>query len=90
MHGFESLAERRMLLAPDFLGGAEEVLSQPFKLTFTTGDSGEEHTPDLLVLLPGTAVLIDARSGHLVKDEDVVKFAAAEEAAAAAGGATWW
>ncbi|MFI7274893.1 hypothetical protein [Streptomyces sp. NPDC049879] len=49
MHGFESVAERRMLLALDFLGGAEEVLSQPFKLTFTTDDGGEEHTPDFLV-----------------------------------------
>lgn len=85
MHGFESLAERRLLLALDFLGGAEEVLSQPFKLRFTTGDGGEDHTPDFLVLLPGTAVLIDVRPGHLVKDEDLVKFAAAEQAAAAAG-----
>ena len=29
MHGFESLAERRLLLALDFLDRAEEVLSQP-------------------------------------------------------------
>ncbi|MFC9385590.1 TnsA-like heteromeric transposase endonuclease subunit [Streptomyces venezuelae] len=85
MHGFESLAERRLLLALDFLAGAEEVLSQPFKLRFTTSDGSEDHTPDFLALLPGTAVLIDVRPGHLVKDEDLAKFAAAEQAAAAAG-----
>ncbi|MEE1843729.1 MULTISPECIES: TnsA-like heteromeric transposase endonuclease subunit [unclassified Streptomyces] len=85
MHGFESLAERRLLLALDFLGGVEEVLSQPFKLRFTTGDGSEDHTPDYLVLLRGAAVLVDVRPGHLIKDEDLVKFAAAEQAAAAAG-----
>ncbi|WP_226962709.1 hypothetical protein [Streptomyces sp. C8S0] len=53
MHGFESLAERRLLLALDFLGGVEEVLSQPFKFRFTTGDGSEDHTPDFLVLLRG-------------------------------------
>ncbi|MER6637267.1 TnsA-like heteromeric transposase endonuclease subunit [Streptomyces microflavus] len=85
MHGFESLAERRLLLALDFLGSAEEVLSQPFRLKFTTVDGAEDHTPDCLVLLPGTAVLVDVRPGHLIKDKDLVKFAAAERAAAAAG-----
>lgn len=85
MHGFESLAERRVLLALDFVGDVEEVLSQPFRLRFTTVDGSEDHIPDFLVLLPGAAVLIDVRPGHLVKDEDLVKFAAAEQAAAAAG-----
>ncbi|MGW0944514.1 TnsA-like heteromeric transposase endonuclease subunit [Streptomyces sp. NPDC002623] len=85
MHGFESLAERRLLLALDFLDSAEEVLSQPFRLKFTTVDGAEDHTPDFLVLLPGTAVLVDVRPGHLIKDKDLVKFAAAERAAAAAG-----
>ncbi|MGQ4425933.1 TnsA endonuclease N-terminal domain-containing protein, partial [Streptomyces violaceoruber] len=79
------LAERRLLLALDFLDGVEEVLSQPFRLKFTTVDGAEDHTPDFLVLLPGTAVLIDVRPGHLIKDKDLVKFAAAERAAAAAG-----
>ncbi|QEV71375.1 TnsA-like heteromeric transposase endonuclease subunit [Streptomyces chartreusis] len=85
MHGFESLAERRLLLALDFLDSAEEVLSQQFKLKFTTVDGSEDHTPDFLVLLPGTAVLVDVRPGHLIKDRDLVKFAAAERAAAVAG-----
>ncbi|WKX73830.1 TnsA-like heteromeric transposase endonuclease subunit [Streptomyces sp. XD-27] len=85
MHGFESLEERRLLLALDFTGGIEEVLSQPFKLRFTAIGGGEDHTPDFLVLLNGTAVLIDVRPGHRVKDKDLVKFAAAERAAASAG-----
>ncbi|MGW0823942.1 TnsA-like heteromeric transposase endonuclease subunit [Streptomyces sp. NPDC002845] len=85
MHGFESLEERRLLLALDFTDGVSEVLSQPFTLKFTTVGGAEEHTPDFLVLLPGTALLIDVRPGRLVKDKDLVKFAAAERAAAAAG-----
>jgi hypothetical protein len=85
MHGFESLAERRLLVAVDFAGDADEVLSQPFTLRFTTVDGAEEHIPDFLVLLPGTAVLIDVRPGHLIKEKDMVKFAAARQAALAAG-----
>lgn len=85
MHGFESLAERRLLPALDFLGEIEEVLAQPFKPRFITADGAEDHTPDFLVLLPGTAALIDVRPSHLIKEKDRVKFAAAEWAAAAAG-----
>lgn len=85
MHGFESLAERRVLLALDFAGGVEEVLSQPFRLRFTTAEGAEDHIPDFLVLLPGTAVLIDVRPAHLIREKDVVKFAAAQWAAAAVG-----
>ncbi|WP_137990443.1 hypothetical protein [Streptomyces vilmorinianum] len=55
MHGFESPAERRLLLASDFVGGVEEALAQPFRLRF------RDHTPDFLAPLPGTAVLIDVR-----------------------------
>ncbi|MYV60596.1 TnsA-like heteromeric transposase endonuclease subunit [Streptomyces sp. SID4931] len=85
MHGFESLAERNLLIALDFVGDVMEVLSQPFKLRFTTADGSEDHTPDFLVLLPDTAVLIDVRPGHLIKDKDLVKFAATEWAASAVG-----
>ncbi|MFD7549986.1 hypothetical protein ACFV0R_02855 [Streptomyces sp. NPDC059578] len=69
MHGFESPAERRLLLALDFAGGVEEALARPFRLRFTTADGTEDHTPDLLVLPSGTAVLVDVRPGHLIKDE---------------------
>jgi hypothetical protein len=33
-HGFESLAEQRVLLALDFAGNLVEVLAQPFELRF--------------------------------------------------------
>ncbi|MFQ6855707.1 TnsA-like heteromeric transposase endonuclease subunit [Streptomyces sp. 35M1] len=85
MHGFESLAERNLLMALDFVGNVVEVLSQPFKLRFTTVDGSEDHTPDFLVLSPDSAMLIDVRPGHLVKDKDLVKFAATEWAASAVG-----
>jgi hypothetical protein len=85
MHGFESLAERRLLLALDFVGGVEEVLSQPFKLKFASADGKGEHTPDFLVLLPGTALLLDVRPARLIKEDDILKFAAAAQAAAAVG-----
>ncbi|MFE4258194.1 TnsA-like heteromeric transposase endonuclease subunit [Streptomyces sp. NPDC056883] len=85
MHGFESLAERRLLLALDFIGGMEEVLSQPLKLRFSVDGGWMEHTPDFLAVLSGTAILIDVRPGLLIKDRDAVKFAASAVAAAAAG-----
>ncbi|MFD7405730.1 hypothetical protein ACFV7R_24310 [Streptomyces sp. NPDC059866] len=47
MHGFESLAERR-LLATDFVAAADEVLSQPFRLRLPSKDGKGEHTSDLL------------------------------------------
>ncbi|MFG3305685.1 hypothetical protein [Streptomyces wuyuanensis] len=53
MHGFESLAERNLLLALDFVGSLTEVLSQPFKLKFATADgSSEDHTPDFRCSCP--------------------------------------
>src|SRR5690242_16173985 len=46
LHGFESLEERSLLLALDFPGTAEEVLSQPFRLRFeTAGGNAGEHVP---------------------------------------------
>jgi hypothetical protein len=35
-HGFESMAEQRLLLALDFAGELVEVCSQPFHLRFET------------------------------------------------------
>ncbi|CAM5488132.1 TnsA-like heteromeric transposase endonuclease subunit [Streptomyces avidinii] len=85
LHGFESLAERRLLLALDFVGGAAEVLSQPFTLKFMTRRGTVRHTPDFLVLFHGTALLIDVRPADLIEPDDLVKFAAAQQAAGAAG-----
>lgn len=84
-HGFESLAERRLLLALDFAGGVVEVLSQPFRLRFARLDGGDSHTPDFLALTPGAAWLLDVRPAERIKEEDQVRFAAAARAAAAVG-----
>jgi hypothetical protein len=87
LHGLESLEERSLLLAPDFTGMAEEVLSQPFRLKFETagGDPGE-HIPDFLaVFRDGSRWLLDVRPPRLTKIEDAVRFAAAGEAALGGG-----
>jgi len=87
LHGFESLEERSLLLALDFTGTVEEVLSQPFRLKFETagGDSGE-HIPDFLaVFRDGSRWLLDVRPAGLVEPEDAVRFAAAAEVALEAG-----
>jgi TnsA-like endonuclease N terminal len=87
LHGFESLEERSLLLALDFTGTVEEVLSQPFRLKFETagGETGE-HVPDFLaVFRNGSRWLLDVRPAGLVKDEDAIRFAAAAEVALEAG-----
>lgn len=87
LHGFESLEERSLLLALDFTGTVEEVLSQPFRLEFeTAGEGPGEHIPDFLaVFRDGSRWLLDVRPARLVKREDAVRFAAAAEAALEAG-----
>ncbi|WP_405766090.1 hypothetical protein [Streptomyces sp. NBC_01538] len=83
LHGFESLAERRVLLELDFVGGMTEVLSQPFTLKFTTCQRPVRHTPDFLALTRETALLIDVRPSDLIKPDDALKFA--QRAARAVG-----
>ncbi len=87
LHGFESLEERSLLLALDFLGTVVEVLPQPFRLRFETGSGGfGEHIPDFLAVFGnGARWLFDVRPARLIKEEDEVCFAAAGEAALASG-----
>jgi hypothetical protein len=84
-HGFESLEEQRFLLALDFAGGALDVVSQPFRLRAETAAGWREHVPDFLAVTAGGVLLADVRPRSLVKDDDLVLFAAAAEAALAAG-----
>ncbi|GAA1246084.1 hypothetical protein GCM10009578_102000 [Streptomyces rhizosphaericus] len=84
-HGFESLAERWLLLVLDFVGGFDEVLSQPFRLRFSSSQGKGSHIPDFLVLAAGASWLVDVRPGGLIGEEDEVRFAAASQVAAAAG-----
>ena len=84
-HGFESIAEQRLLLALDFAGGVSDVLGQPFRLRFASGSGWREHIPDFLAVTAEGGLLIDVRPGERIGDDDRVCFSAAKEAALAAG-----
>ena len=84
-HGFESMEEQRFLLALDFAGGASDVVSQPFRLRAETAAGWREHVPDFLAVTTGGVLLADIRPRSLVREEDLVLFAAAAEAALSAG-----
>ena len=68
-HGFESHAEQQLLLALDFAGELIEVLSQPFRLTFTSTDGSGDHIPDFLAVTRGGSWLVDVRPGERIKAE---------------------
>lgn len=86
LHGFESLAERQLLLAADFCGEVTDALSQPFRLRFTTAGGGTtDHIPDFLVQARTGTWLIDVRPASLIKEADRVKFAASAEVALTRG-----
>lgn len=84
-HGFESLEEQRFLLALDFAGGVTDVLSQPFRLRAETAAGWREHIPDFLAVTGSGSHLVDIRPRNLIRDKDLVLFAAAAEAALAVG-----
>jgi hypothetical protein len=83
-HGFESLEEQRFLLALDFCG-VNDVMPQPFRLRAETTAGWREHIPDFLAVTGSGVLLVDVRPRELVRDDDLVLFAAAAEAALAAG-----
>jgi hypothetical protein len=86
LHGFESLAEQRLLLALDFCGEVTDVLSQPFRMRFTTMDGGSiDHIPDFLAISLSGTRLIDVRPAGLIEEDDRVKFAASAELALSLG-----
>jgi hypothetical protein len=84
-HGFESIAEQRLLLVLDFAGQLIDVLSQPMRLRFATAGGSMDHIPDFLAVTRAGTWLIDVRPAGRVGDDDRVKFAAAAEAALACG-----
>jgi hypothetical protein len=85
-HGFESLAEQRLLLALDFAGELLDVVSQPFRLRFATPTGWRNHTPDFLALTRGGGgVVVDVRPGERIGADDRVSFAATAEATLAVG-----
>ncbi len=84
LHGFESHAEQRLLLALDFLG-AREVVSQPHRMRFESASGPREHTPDFLAVTGEGTWLLDVRPADRIGAADRVKFAASAEAALACG-----
>ena len=83
-HGFESLAEQRLLLVLDFVM-VDDVVSQPLELNMATAQGWVKHVPDFLVFGPGGPWLIDVRPADLVAAADRIKFAGTAEAALAWG-----
>jgi TnsA-like endonuclease N terminal len=83
-HGFESLAEQRLLLVLDFLG-VTDVVSQPLELRLTTVDGWARHVPDFLVVARDGAWLVDVRPADRAGDDDRLRFAAAAEVAVTMG-----
>jgi hypothetical protein len=67
-HGFESHAEQELLLALDFAGNLEDVLSQPFRLEFTAAGGPGRHTPDFLAVTRDGVWLIDVRPGARIAE----------------------
>lgn len=84
-HGFESIAEQRLLLALDFAGQVVDVLAQPFRLRFAARDGWGEHVPDFLAVTRSGGLLIDVRPGDRIGAEDRLRFAASSEIAVVCG-----
>jgi hypothetical protein len=85
LHGFESIAEQKLLLAWDFIGDLVDLVSQPMRLRFTTASGSAEHIPDFLALTRSGTWLVDVRPADRIGDEDRIKFAASAEVALACG-----
>ncbi|MBT2401855.1 TnsA-like heteromeric transposase endonuclease subunit [Streptomyces sp. ISL-100] len=85
LHGFESLEEDQLLVGLDFAGDLVEVLSQPLRIRFRTGEVWRKHTPDFFAVTRMGTWLIDVRPRPLIKPEDLQSFAAAAEVATVSG-----
>jgi hypothetical protein len=83
-HGFESLAEQRLLQVVDFLG-VRDVVSQPLELRLSTVEGWVRHVPDFLVVGHDGTWLVDVRPAGRVGDDDRLRFAASAEVALVAG-----
>jgi len=83
-HGFESIAEQRLLLMLDF-EQVLDVVSQPFRLRFETVPGWREHVPDFLAVTRQGVWLLDVRPLDRIGEDDRLCFAASFEAALAAG-----
>jgi hypothetical protein len=85
LHGFESLAEAKLLLMLDFAGRITDVLSQPLRLRFLATDGMREHIPDFFVDAGAGRWLIDVRPAGRIAPRDQDAFAATAEVASLLG-----
>ena len=85
--GYESWAERDVLMALDADPGVEAVASQPMWLHWPGGPGrARRHAPDFFVRrADGTGVLVDVRPDGRVSDADAAVFAATGAVAGQAG-----
>src|SRR2546430_4001904 len=86
-HGFESLAEQRLLLAMDFASDLVELFAQPFRLRYgVAGGGSRDHVPDFLPVTAGGGVVVDRCPGDRIRAAGRVAFAANGGAAPGSGG----
>jgi hypothetical protein len=84
--GFESWAERDVVMLLDFDPDVVAVSSQPFWLTWVGRPGARRHAPDFFArLADGSALVIDVRPDELVSAGDAEVFAATQRACAAVG-----
>jgi len=84
-HGFESLAEQRLLLALDFAGAVRALVSQPLRLRSAAQAERRSHIPDFLAATDEGVWLFDVRPAERIGEAERTVFAATAEAALAAG-----
>lgn len=84
-HGFESLAEQRLLLALDFAGSVTQVCSQPFSMRYLAMGGWRNHIPDFLAVTDSDVWIVDVRPEERVDAKARLDFAATAEVALAAG-----
>ncbi|HEU5418527.1 MAG TPA: TnsA-like heteromeric transposase endonuclease subunit [Streptosporangiaceae bacterium] len=84
--GFESWAERDVVMLLDFDPDVVAVSSQPFWLSWAGRPGARRHVPDFFArLADGSAMVIDVRPDELVGADDAEVFAATQRACAAVG-----
>jgi hypothetical protein len=81
----QSLAEAKLLLMLDFAGDLIDVLSQPLRLRFRTGDGVREHIPDFFADTRTGRLLIDVRPAGRITPRDEEAFGATAEVASLLG-----
>lgn len=84
--GFESWAERDVVMMLDFDSQVVGLSSQPFWLHWQDGGLRRRHAPDFFArLADGSGVVVDVRPDELIDDQAAEAFAATARACDDAG-----